>query len=232
MTKPRLLALSIGASGVVCALLAWRLTGPARALLAWTALACALAAAAYVWNRPEVLAKRDGRLRWGRALPLLPYLLAYQVGCRVRGWRRRSAAWNEVAPGLYVGARVEAWQLPAGVDLVVDLTSEWSAPHSLLGLAGYRSLPVLDGSHPRDPDLVLELLAEIVTSGSSVYVHCESGKGRAPTLAALVLVARGSVDGPTAAIEQVAKQRPATRLTVTDVAFVHAMSERLLARAG
>jgi protein-tyrosine phosphatase len=228
MTKPRLLALCIGAAGALCALLAWRLTGPASGLFAWTALACALAAGAYLWNRPGVLAKRDGRLRWGRALPLLPYLLAYQAGCRVRRWRRRFAPWNEVAPGLYVGARVEAWQLPAGVDLVVDLTSEWSAPRSVVALAGYRSLPVLDGSHPHDPESVLELLAEIATSGSSVYVHCESGKGRAPTLAALVLMARGNVDGPAAALEQVAKQRPATRLTVTDVDFVHAMARRLL----
>lgn len=228
MTKPRLLALSIGACGVACSLLAWWLPGAWRWTLGWTALACVAAAAAYAWNRAELLGKRDGRTQWARALPVLPYLLAYQVGCRVRRRRRRHAPWNEVAPGLFVGARVEAWELPAGVDLVVDLTSEWSAPRSVRALAGYRSLPVLDGSHPRDLEQVLELLEEIVTSGSSVYVHCESGKGRAPTLAAVVLMARRGVDGPAAAIEQVAKRRPATRLTVTDVGFVHAMAGRLL----
>lgn len=230
MTKPQVLATSIGSAGIACAVGAAAAAGPTAWLLAWSALSCALVAWAYLANRPDLLGKREGCLSPWQALGLLPFLLAYQVGCQVRRRLRDHALWNEVAPGVFVGARAEASRLPLGVGLVVDLTSEWSAPASVRAHPGYRSLPVLDGHVPHRESPLLELLEEVVSETSPVYIHCESGKGRAPTFAALVLMARGIADGPAAAIEQVEKGRPATRLFASDVRFIQRMAHRLIQR--
>jgi protein-tyrosine phosphatase len=89
-------------------------------------------------------------------------------------------------------------------------------------------LPVLDGSFPHDEDLFLELLEEMVVTTGSIYIHCISGRGRAPTAAAALLLARGIADAPAAAIEMVRKGRPVTALTRTDVRFLERIAARLL----
>jgi hypothetical protein len=228
MSKPTILAAGIGAAGVVCAGLGALVPGPWAWLAWWVALSCALASAAYLCNQPAILAKRNGRLVWWRALPLLPYLLAYRIGCAIRRRRRRGrSAWDEITPGLYVGGWVQAAELPPGVGLVVDLTSEWSAPAAVRARAGYRSLPVLDGATPHDEEQFLELLGEIAPVTTSVYIHCESGEGRAPTAGALALLVRGVVQDPDAAIELVLKNRPGAHLTRSDLRFIRSMAGRI-----
>ena len=124
---------------------------------------------------------------------------------------------------------MDAPELPPGLDLVVDLTCEWSAPRRVRALPGYRCLPVLDGSTPPDDDAFLGLLEEILATPGGVYVHCEEGRGRAPTLAAALLLARGIVSDVDAAIELVRKARPAARPTRTDRGFLQRVAPRLLA---
>ena len=227
MTKPRVLATAIGGAGGACAALAFAAPAPLRWLLIWTALACALVACAYLANRPGVYGKRAGRLSWWRGLPVLPYLIAYRIATAVRDARRRYAAWNEVAPGLYVGARIDAARLPPGTELVVDLTSEVNEPEDLRRHPGYRGLPVLDGSVPPDEERFLELVYEMAAAPGGVYVHCISGRGRAPTAAAAVLIARGVADGPAAAFELLRKGRPVVKPTRADVSFVERIAARL-----
>jgi protein-tyrosine phosphatase len=230
MTKPVKLAAGIGLAGSVCAALAVALpVGPPwRGLAAWTALSCGMAAAAYTWNRPGVFGKRDGRLVWWRTLPTLPYLVAFWIGCAcIRAWRGLSP-YDRVAPGLYVGGRVEADALPRDVALVVDLTCEYAEPASLRRHPGYRSLPVLDGHVPPDEDALLALLAEMdAAAPAGVYVHCESGVGRAPTAAALLLMRRGVADDPDSAIELVRKGRPRANPTLSDRRFMARVAPRL-----
>lgn len=220
MAKPLKLAVGIGSAGLVCAALGLWLPAPWSWLFAWTALSCWLSAAAYRWNWPGVYGKRDGRLVWWRALPLLPFLLAFRISMLIRRARQSGPDWHEVVPGLSVGARVDAPQLPAGLQLVVDLTSEWPAPRQVRSLPGYRCLPVLDGSIPPDDERFLALLREILAASGGVYIHCEEGRGRAPTLAAAVLIARGIVPDVASAIELVRKARPSARPTRTDRRFL------------
>jgi len=227
MTKPVKLALGIGGAGLVCAAIGLVLPAPWSWLLGWTALSCLLSAAAYRWNHPGVYGKRDGMLVWWRALPLLPFLLAFRISMLIRRAQQRGPDWHEVVPGLSVGARVDTPQLPAGLELVVDLTSEWPAPRRVRGLPGYRCLPVLDGSTPPDDERFLALLEEILAASGSVYVHCEEGRGRAPTLAAAVLIARGIAPDVPAALELVRKARPSACPTRTDQRFLEHIAPRL-----
>lgn len=229
MTKPVKLSLGIGSAGLLCAGLGVLAPAPWRWLACWTALSCALVSAAYLWNRPDLLGKRDGSLSWWRMLPLLPYLLAFRVAMAIRRGRQRGPQWHEVVPGLYVGGRVRRSALPPALELVVDLTSEWWAPRDVRSLPGYRNLPVLDGSTPPCDERFLGLVEELLGAGGAVYVHCEEGRGRAPTTAAAVLLARGIAPDVDAALELVRKARPAARPTRTDRRFLERIAPRLRA---
>lgn len=229
MTKPAILATGIGLCGALLVGLGANLEGLERWLAWWVALSCLMASAAYVANWPGVYAKRDGTILWWRALPVLPYLCAYWIGTLVRKLRREYPVYEEVMPGLYVGGRVPAHELPCGVELVVDLTAEMPMWRSLRGMPGYRGHPVLDGSCPHDEEAFLELLEELGSAEVPIYIHCVSGVGRAPTAAAAVLLARGIADGADAAMELVRKGRPAASPTLTDLRFLERMAARIAA---
>ena len=70
-------------------------------------------------------------------------------------------------------------------------------------------------------------MQRIVSNPGGVYIHCEEGKGRAPTVAAVALLARGVVGEPDAALEIVRKGRPATKPTSSDLRFLERMASRL-----
>jgi protein-tyrosine phosphatase len=140
---------------------------------------------------------------------------------------RRAPAWEEVTSGLYVGSRVRADDLPPGLELVVDLTCEYAEPEPLRSHPGYRCVPVLDGATPPDEEAFLRLLDEVRVAHGGVLFHCESGRGRAPTAAALALIAHGVASDPAAALELVRKGRPSAAPTRVDLEFIERIARRL-----
>ncbi len=228
MTKPRKLALGIGFAGLVCLGLAAAAPSFWRALAVWTALACFIASFVYLTNQPRLLGKRGGRVSWWRVLPLLPYLVAFRIAMVLRRSRQRGPDWHEVVPGLAVGARVPAAALPPGLEVVVDLTSEWPAPADVRRLPGYRNHPVLDGSFPPCEESFLSLVTELAGTRGGVYIHCEEGRGRAPTAAAALLLARGIAHDVDGAMELVSKARPVARPSRTDRGFLERIAPRLV----
>ncbi len=228
MTKPAKLAIGIGGAGLAVAAAGLLLAGSPYAWICWwTALACLLVAAAYARNRPGLFGKREGRVSSARVLPVLPYLVALRLACWVMRVQRRTPVVSEIEPGLWVGGRVGAADIPEGVEIVVDLICEFSAPAAVRERPGYRSFPVLDGHAPTDEDAFLELLDELAASTGGVLVHCESGRGRAPTAAALLLVHRGRAAHPSEAIEIVRRGRPWASPTASDWRFMERIARRL-----
>jgi hypothetical protein len=219
VTKPTAIGLGIAAGGLVCTLLAVTTIGVARLAWAWTAASCAVAAAAYLTNHPAWLGKRHGR-QGLRALPLLPYFIALRISFALMRWFRRRDTPTLVAPGVWVAGRVGLDALPPAVTFVVDLVAEYSAPAAVRRLPGYRSLPVLDGGVPPDPGAALGLLRELAAADDEVLVHCDSGRGRAPTFAAALLVARGLAPDTTTALRMIRGRRPVTTPTRADLAFL------------
>ena len=232
MTKPGILSFGIGGAGLVCAALAPLARTRQAWLLAWTALSCFLVAWAYAANRPELFGKVEGRMDPVRQLVLLPYLVAFRVGCWIIARVRRLAPVDQVSPGLYVGGRIDARAIPHEVDLVIDLIAELPAPRDVRERAGYRCFPVLDGHHPRDLDAFLDLVVETAAAERPVLIHCESGVGRAPSAAAVLLVARGLVPDPESAVELMAKRRPRIHPTRSDWEFMRRAHARLRERNG
>ena len=227
MTKSRVLAAGIGAAGALFFAVGLATDGVARGLAWWVTLACTLSSFAYLTNRPGVYGKRDGRLVPWRAVATLPFLVAYAGAATIREWRRSHPAWSEVVPGLFVGGRVPVAGLPPGTEQIVALTSEVPAPADVRRHRGYRGHPVLDGGWPPDEASFAALARELAGASGPLYLHCISGRGRAPTAAAAVLLARGVAGDVATAVELVKKGRPATALTRTDLAFLERVAPRL-----
>lgn len=112
----------------------------------------------------------------------------------------RQAEYARVAPWLLIGPALEASEyatlVEAGVTHVLDLRSERSDDPELMESLGleWRRVPIDDLLAPR-----AEQLTEIVDwleaapgeDPPMVYVHCQGGLGRAPTIAIALLMRRG-----------------------------------------
>lgn len=198
----------LGAALLGCA--AW--LGGAAWTLAWPALAVTAVGCGYLGLGPGVFGKRpDGTLRLPHFVLLLPYHVVAWLRVRWDAWRRREAAWNEVAPGLFLGRIVDADGLPPGTRVVVDLTSEFAVSSATRAGRDYHCLPALDASVPSYPELA-RLVRAIADHEGPVYVHCAAGHGRSATFAAALLIARGQANDVDDAEATLRAARPAVRL--------------------
>ena len=172
---------------------------PWMALLLWPALAFALAAAAYWGLGPSIYRKTNGQLPLGARLLFAPGLAGQSLSLLY--YRRRCAAWNQITPRVWIGARLNRREAAilrqAGAAAVLDLTAEFSETASLRAL-DYCNIPILDLTAPNPAQLrqAVEFISRRAERGV-VYVHCKVGYSRsAAVVGAYLLASRraGSVD--------------------------------------
>jgi protein-tyrosine phosphatase len=211
----------LGALSVGLFDLAWTHGGVAWAL-AWPSLSALLLVVAYAKSAPGLLGKRpDGtRPAWAWAL-FLPYFVFLGAAWRLEQLLGEDC-WNEVAPGLYLGRRARARELPPDVRLVADLTAEFHEPAAVKEGRHYRCLPTLDARAPAAAAFVA-LVEQIASSPEPVYVHCASGHGRSATVAAAVLIRRGLARSPEDAETRLRASRPSVRLRPAQRALLAAL---------
>jgi predicted protein tyrosine phosphatase len=138
---------------------------------------------------------------------------------------------SEITPGVHVGGqhRERGWaRLRArGITAVVNMRSEFDETASGLASERHLYLPTVDDTAPRMEDLRagVAFITEEIEGGGSVYIHCASGVGRAPTMAAAYLVSRGLT--PAEAWAKIRAARPFVRPQPSQIAQVEAFAEQL-----
>ncbi len=194
--------------------------------LVWPASALVLVGLGYLRLGSWVTGKRqDGTFTWHAALLLMPYLAAAELAwyaVRVLG---QDEPWREVARGLYLGRRVQHWELPARVGLVLDMTAEFVEPVEVRSGRIYLCVPTLDGAPP-DVERLAQALTRVLPFEGNVYVHCAAGYGRSAMAMAVLLVGRGIARDLDHAIELMQRERARVRLRTTQ----RRSAERVLAR--
>jgi len=193
--------------------------------LAWPALSFAIVGLAYggLGARPFGKDAR-GRLHPVATVVLAPYLvIAWTVLLMLR--LRGEEAHHEMRPRLFVGRRpLRASELPDGVSLIVDLTSEF--PGVRPKGVEYMCLPTLDGSAPNDVASARALVERIRAHDGVVYVHCAAGHGRSAAIVASVLVAEGLAEDVEDAIAVMRRVRPGVGLSRSQRSLVRELSAR------
>lgn len=153
-----------------------------------------------------------GAHAWLPALLLAPYRglcwLLWQGQSRLRP----EPSCHEVAEGLLLGRRpLRENEVPDGIHCVVDLTSEFPRSRLFAKVPSYVTLPTLDMGVPAD-GAFRELVERLADERGTLYVHCAMGHGRAPTLTAALLIARGLAADADDAIDKLRAIRPTVHL--------------------
>ena len=203
-----LLLLLIGAGQIALAALYPR----AAWLLAWSGLSFCAVAVASVRQRPRVFGKRmGGVMAWGPCALLLPFLLLAWLLWYCQTRFSREAACDEVGPGLWIGRRVDTEDLPPGVTLIVDLTSEFGEAQAVRVGRAYLCLPTQDNAVPT-PEAFKDAVKMAAACEGVVYIHCALGHGRSALMVSAVLLARGAAASPEEALARVKQARPGVSL--------------------
>jgi protein-tyrosine phosphatase len=181
-------------------------------LCLWPGVSFLIVATAYGWFGAAVLGKRpDGTISPWVVVLLLPYFLLAWFAWTLHGWIARPERSHEIVPGLWVGRRARAGDLPEGIACVVDMTSEFWEPAAVRAGRTYLCLPTLDHHVPSE-QAFSQLVRQVAELDRPVYVHCAHGYGRAAMFAAAVMIERGLASGLEDA-EQILKQcRPKVHL--------------------
>ena len=157
----------------------------------WSGLSWIFAGGAYGFIGARAFGKRsDGSMVWWNVLLFFPYLAATWLLWYTQKALTKEPLCDQVSPGIWLGRRCSADELPPGIEMVVDLTAEFPEMRPIREGRAYLCLPILDASIPSLTSFQ-ELVQMIASVDKPVYVHCALGHGRSAAVAVAILVARG-----------------------------------------
>lgn len=113
-----------------------------------------------------------------------------------------------------------------GLGIAADISLEQEKPDSPLGVKFFLWLPVENHTPPTPAQLEIGVLVldSLVKMKQKVYVHCQNGHGRAPTLVAAYLLKQGK--SPDGAIGFIKTKRPGIHLEASQKAALAEFSGR------
>ena len=200
-------------------------------VLVWPGISFGAVGLAYLGLGPGIFGKRpDGSMAWHAIVFLLPHLAPLWLTWRLVRAVSREDCSNEVVPGVFVGRRPLAGEIPPEVTLLVDLTAEFPELRAVQAGRQYVSAPMLDtGIAQREP--FAELVRQVSQWPGAVYIHCAQGHGRSGTLATAVIVAKGHCATADEAVSMLRAARPRLRLGRNQLAFAKSICEMCADRA-
>lgn len=174
--------------------------------LLWLAAVLFAAWVVYLASAPGAFMKRpDGTLPWYSWVLWSPIFAWQWIGHEFVRHLTQEPVADEVGPGVWVGRRPRADELPPGIAVVVDLCAELPAARGVKDGRVYVTIPTLDARAP-SPEQIAEAVDQVIAASGPAFIHCAFGHGRSATVAAAVLVRRGQ-----ATVEGVERQMKAAR---------------------
>jgi hypothetical protein len=205
------LGIALGACALACLALS-EMAGLAAPIVIWLGVSLSVLCVAYLLDRPGLLGKReDGSRGLAANVVLLPWwVLQYGVS---HGSRRLGSEppTQVIGPGVHIGRRPLARDVPPDVRHIVDLTAEFHVAEGVVDGRRYTCVRLLDATAPSDVVLA-RLVDDIVRRDEPVLIHCAQGHGRSALVVACVLIARGDCVDADAALARITGIRPAVAL--------------------
>jgi hypothetical protein len=188
--------------------------------LLWLGLSFCVLGLAYLLRKPSFLGKRhDGSISWWSWLVFLPFhVFLHSVWHLTRLFAREHPT-DAISERLVVGRRLLSREVPSGIELVVDLTSEFPEPVGVHRGREYRWFPLLDASVP-DVRVLREFIAAL--PDVATYVHCAQGHGRTGLFSVALLVERGICATAAEALTLLTTARPGIALNDEQQTFITA----------
>lgn len=134
-----------------------------------------------------------------------------------------------VTPELSIGGQVNAagwrWLARQGITADLNLRSEFDDAAHGIAPDAYLWLPTPDDHAPTLCQLNsgVTFIRQVIEQGGKVYVHCASGVGRAPTMAAAYLISTGM--GVEEALDLIRRVRPFIKLTPPQLALLEQFAD-------
>jgi len=132
-----------------------------------------------------------------------------------------SFEYNQITDEIFIGTnmccRVHFDKELLTKGITADVSVEGEKVDAPFGVEFFSWIPVEDHTPPSQDQLQLgvSVLDRLVKMKKKVYVHCEHGHGRAPTLVAAYFISLG--DSVARALERIKEKRPSMHLDDTQV---------------
>ncbi len=189
-------------------------------LMIWPGLAFTIVGLIYGVTNPDILGKQpSGQIKRWPLIFLFPYFALTWTVWKLQITFLSEPCCNEIMPGIWLGRRVYADELPSGITMVVDLTAEFNEPNAILAKSHYICLPTLDGTPPEVAPSA-ELLQTMDSHTGQIYVHCAAGHGRSASLVAALILKRGIAQTAAEAEATIKAKRPWVKLSRKQLQFV------------
>ncbi len=191
--------------------------------LVYFAISCGMYGALYTGKALGLL--DETRLRDHRASCALinlisaPFSLFAWLVLVLRRVITREAIFDEVAPGIYLGALPLPWDRgryrEVSVASVVNLCFEFPAPMGYPAGVAVHYLPTLDSTPPEAVAFAqaVDWAEAQVRDGQGLLVHCAAGHGRSTTLVAALLIRLGQFETLETCRDHLRSVRPGIYLT-------------------
>lgn len=172
------------------------------------------------FNHPGLLGKtRDGGFPVWSTVIFGPFHVFVRLYVYLKRWKRRGRkepAYDEVAPGLFLGGWPDSHKrMPPGKPAVVDCTCE--LPRRSFVFAKdqpYLCIPSWDtrAPLPAEMDAAVRWACERRAEKRPVLVHCAFGHGRSASVICAVLIGLGLTEDWKTAEKMVKEKRPHSRM--------------------
>jgi predicted protein tyrosine phosphatase len=161
---------------------------------------------------------------WVSFLGLAEFFMRFLTGAPIQRL-------SQITPQLHISGQHQGrgWKTLSqrGITAMINMRTEFDDQTAGIAPPRYMHLKIIDNTPPTLEHLQAgsDFIAQEITQGGKVYIHCAAGVGRAPTMAAAYLVSTGRL--PADAWAQIRKVRPFIRPTAAQIAQVDAFAERI-----